>query len=179
MTDVTLKSNTITLNLKQINLSAVQNKFTLGNIENNEPQAVCPPELLNEIKDKYGYDRIKFCIRSEKVTNIVDGLLVSAFFTDNAGNVLHLTGLDTPVRLFIPVTDDTKHIPKWHDAAQGIWRLDGIFDIETSKDLSVAFSVNHLTDFALFVSAEPEIKEERSDTNTGSSSSSCFINTLF
>ncbi len=156
----------------------------VGGRDDLSPRMMLTPPVIDAIASEIGLERFSATVAAVDATRPEIDLKVSAGITAPDGTPRSVAGLGYPVGVELPVSDESRTIPLFHDATTGLWQSTGITGVGQSPKGIVSFRVDHLTDFALFAEAacceetESEIDKPVESVKDLGSEAGCFVGTI-
>ena len=166
----------VKLTIRVVDLSAMAAPVEIGGAGQNDARITLPYASASEVMSKLGVDRVTVTLLANRVSGVVDGVLVSIKLTGYDDEVLHVSNLETPFEIAIPVTDPSMVTAMYHDESSGVWRTEGISDVNVADEI-VTFKVNHLTYFGLLGGSSPSGEDEDTVDEVMNKAAGCFIDT--
>ena len=164
----------VKLTIRVVDLSAMTANVDIGGAGQNDARITLPYASASEVMSKLGVDRVTVTLLANRVSGVIDGVLVSIKLTGYDDEVLHVSNLETPFEIAIPVTDPSMVTAMYHDESSGAWRTDGISDVNVADEI-VTFKVNHLTYFGLLGGSSPSGEDEDTVDEVMNKAAGCFI----
>jgi parallel beta-helix repeat protein len=166
----------VKLTIRVVDLSSMTSNVEIGGDAQVEPRITVLSASAPEIMGNLGVYEVTITLLATDVSGVIEGILVSITLTGYTNEVLHVSDLETPFEIAIPVTDPSMVAPMYHDPT-GVWSSEGISDVNVIDEGLVTFKVNHLTYFALLEGSAPSDGEEDTVDEVLNKAAGCFITT--
>jgi hypothetical protein len=166
----------VKLTIRVVDLASMTEPVDIGGQVEGDPKITVPSAAGSELMGKLGVGRVTVTLLANRVSGVIDGVLVSIKLTGYDDEVLHVSNLETPFEIAIPVTDPSMVTAMYHDESSGVWRTEGISDANVADEI-VTFKVNHLTYFGLLGGSPPSGEDEDTVDEVMNKAAGCFIDT--
>jgi hypothetical protein len=166
----------VQLTIRVVDLTSMTADIDIGGTGQNDAKITLPYTSASEMMRKLGVDRITVTLLANVVSGVIEGMLVSIQLIGDENEVLHVSNLETPFEITIPVTDPLMVIPMYHNEFSGVWSTAGISDINVTGEDTVTFKVNHLTYFALLDGSSTSGEDKGTVDKIMNTAAGCFIN---